>query len=251
MEFALPEPVLECLNRLNQAGFAAYAVGGCVRDHVLGVQPHDYDICTAARPEDMKRVFSGERTVETGIQHGTLTVLLSGMPLEITTFRVDGEYLDGRHPDSVRFTGRVEDDLSRRDFTINAMAYAPGAGIVDPFGGREDCEAGIVRCVGEPELRFGEDALRILRALRFAARYGFAIEEESYNKDTHTFRVMKVRKLYDVSAVSIPANPGTDISAKRQKDLDGVIEEERAERLAEEKRQEQLKLIQIRLKLKQ
>ncbi len=179
MEFALPEPVLECLNRLNQAGFAAYAVGGCVRDHVLGVQPHDYDICTAARPEDMKRVFSGERTVETGIQHGTLTVLLSGMPLEITTFRVDGEYLDGRHPDSVRFTGRVEDDLSRRDFTINAMAYAPGAGIVDPFGGREDCEAGIVRCVGEPELRFGEDALRILRALRFSARLGFPIEEDT------------------------------------------------------------------------
>ena len=179
MEFVLPAPVAEALERLESAGFAAYAVGGCVRDHVLGMVPHDYDICTAAQPEDMKRVFEGERTIETGIKHGTLTVLLSGMPLEITTFRVDGEYLDGRHPSSVRFAGRVEDDLSRRDFTINAMAYAPRTGIVDPFGGREDCAKGIIRCVGEPEQRFGEDALRILRALRFSARLGFPIEDNT------------------------------------------------------------------------
>ena len=179
MEFALPGPVLEALKRLKQAGFSAYVVGGCVRDHVLGMVPHDYDICTAARPEDMKKVFYGERTIETGIQHGTLTVLLSGMPLEITTFRVDGEYLDGRHPESVRFAGRVEEDLSRRDFTINAMAYAPDTGIVDPFGGREDCRRGVVRCVGEAEKRFEEDALRILRALRFSARLGFPIEEKT------------------------------------------------------------------------
>ncbi|MBR3742142.1 MAG: hypothetical protein IKN04_17090 [Clostridia bacterium] len=179
MEFALPEPVLEALNRLKQAGFAAYVVGGCVRDHVLGMVPHDYDICTAARPEDMKKVFFGERTIETGIRHGTLTVVLSGMPLEITTFRVDGEYLDGRHPASVRFAGKVEEDLSRRDFTINAMAYTPDTGIVDPFGGREDCRNGIVRCVGEAEKRFEEDALRILRALRFSARLGFPIEENT------------------------------------------------------------------------
>ncbi len=179
MEFALPGPVLECLDRLKQAGFDAYAVGGCVRDHVLGVPPHDYDICTSARPEEMRRVFRGERTIETGIKHGTLTVLISGMPLEITTFRVDGEYLDGRHPESVRFTGRVADDLSRRDFTINAMAYAPGTGIVDPFGGQADCKAGVIRCVGKPERRFGEDALRILRALRFSARLGFPIEENT------------------------------------------------------------------------
>ena len=179
MAFVLPGPVTEGLNRLNQAGFAAYVVGGCVRDHVLGMVPHDYDICTAARPEDMKRVFAGERTIETGVRHGTLTVLLSGMPLEITTFRVDGEYLDGRHPASVRFAARVEDDLSRRDFTINAMAYAPDTGIVDPFGGREDCAKGIVRCVGNADERFGEDALRILRALRFSARLGFPIEENT------------------------------------------------------------------------
>ena len=179
MEFVLPFPVRSALDRLKNAGFDAYAVGGCVRDHVLGMTPHDYDICTSAKPEEMQRVFRGERTIETGIRHGTLTVLLQGMPLEITTFRVDGEYKDGRHPESVRFTARVEDDLSRRDFTINAMAYAPDTGIVDPFGGQADCKAGVVRCVGEPEQRFGEDALRILRALRFSARLGFPIEEKT------------------------------------------------------------------------
>ncbi|MDO5327718.1 MAG: CCA tRNA nucleotidyltransferase [Clostridia bacterium] len=177
MDFVLPAPVKEALGRLEAAGYAAYAVGGCVRDHVLGMEPHDYDICTSAAPQEMQKVFQGERTIETGIKHGTLTVLLSGMPLEITTFRVDGEYLDGRHPSSVRFADRVEDDLSRRDFTINAMAYSPKTGLVDPFGGQADCKRGVIRCVGEAEQRFGEDALRILRALRFSARLGFPIEE--------------------------------------------------------------------------
>ena len=179
MVFMLPGPVERALDRLHAAGFSAYVVGGCVRDWVLGVAPHDYDICTAALPEDMQRIFQGERTIETGLRHGTLTVLLDGMPLEITTFRLDGEYLDGRHPASVRFTGRVEDDLSRRDFTINAMAYAPAAGLVDPFGGREDCRRGVIRCVGEAEKRFAEDALRILRALRFSARLRFPIAPET------------------------------------------------------------------------
>ena len=179
MTFSLPAPVEKALKMLEGAGFPAYVVGGCVRDRALGTEPHDYDICTAAQPEDMRRIFQRERTIETGIQHGTLTVLLDGMPLEITTFRLDGEYLDGRHPASVRFTGRVEDDLSRRDFTINAMAYAPGAGLVDPFGGREDCRRGVIRCVGKAETRFGEDALRILRALRFSARLGFPIDPDT------------------------------------------------------------------------
>lgn len=179
MNFELPWPVHEALERLCGAGFAAYAVGGCVRDWVLGVSPHDYDICTAATPEEMRRIFREERTVETGLRHGTLTVILGDMPLEITTFRQDGEYLDGRHPASVRFTARVEEDLARRDFTINAMAYTPQAGLVDPFGGQEDCRAGIIRCVGDPETRFLEDALRILRALRFSARLGFSIEAET------------------------------------------------------------------------
>ena len=177
MVLNLPKPVEAALNRLTAAGFSAYAVGGCVRDHVLGFIPHDYDICTAATPEEMQQVFQGERTIETGLKHGTLTVLLSGMPLEITTFRVDGAYSDGRHPDSVRFTARVEDDLSRRDFTINAMAYSPRTGLVDPFDGQADCRRGVIRCVGDPAARFGEDALRILRALRFSARLGFPIED--------------------------------------------------------------------------
>lgn len=179
MQFELPSPVSLALDRLEEAGYASYAVGGCVRDWVLGVTPHDYDICTAASPEDMQRVFRGEKTVETGLQHGTLTVVLRGMPLEITAFRVDGKYRDGRHPDSVRFTDRIEEDLSRRDFTINAMAYSPRRGIADPFGGREDCKNGLVRCVGEAEERFSEDGLRILRALRFSARLGFPIEEKT------------------------------------------------------------------------
>lgn len=177
MRLTLPKPVETALSRLENAGFSAYAVGGCVRDHVLGFTPHDYDICTSATPERMQEVFKGERTIETGLKHGTLTVLLFGMPLEITTFRVDGAYSDGRHPDSVRFTAKVEDDLSRRDFTINAMAYSPSAGLMDPFGGQEDCRRGVIRCVGNPVERFGEDALRILRALRFSSRLGFPVEE--------------------------------------------------------------------------
>ncbi|MBR4360639.1 MAG: tRNA nucleotidyltransferase [Clostridia bacterium] len=179
MKFVLPQPVAEALTRLEEAGFAAYVVGGCVRDHALGMTPHDFDICTAALPEDMERVFQKERVIETGMRHGTLTVVLDGMPLEITTFRLDGEYLDGRHPVSVQFTDRVEEDLSRRDFTINAMAYSPARGLQDPFGGQADCASGIIRCVGAPEKRFHEDALRILRALRFSSRLGFPIEENT------------------------------------------------------------------------
>ena len=175
----LPGQVMEAINRLEEAGFAAYAVGGCVRDRVLGMQPHDYDVCTAASPEEMKQVFAGERLIETGIRHGTVTVLLAGEPIEITAFRVDGAYQDGRHPSSVRFTKRVEDDLSRRDFTVNAMAYSPTRGLVDPFGGQADCERGLIRCVGKAKERFEEDALRILRALRFSARLGFPIEEST------------------------------------------------------------------------
>ncbi len=179
MRMALPASVREAMDRLEKAGFAAYAVGGCVRDSLLGLSPHDYDVCTAASPEEMKEVFAGERLIETGIRHGTLTVLLSGEPIEITAFRVDGAYQDGRHPSSVRFTKRVEDDLSRRDFTVNAMAYSPTRGLVDPFGGQADCERGLIRCVGAAKERFEEDALRILRALRFSARLGFPIEEST------------------------------------------------------------------------
>ena len=179
MQMTLPPPVLRALSILDQQGFSAYVVGGCVRDAVLGTPPHDYDMCTSARPEEMQRVFRRFRTLETGLRHGTLTVLMDGMPLEITTFRVDGDYADHRHPDSVSFTRLVEDDLARRDLTVNAMAFNPREGLVDPFHGEADCRAGIIRCVGEPECRFEEDALRILRALRFSARLGFPIEEKT------------------------------------------------------------------------
>lgn len=167
------------MERLNAAGFSAYAVGGCVRDTVLGQTPHDYDMTTSALPQEMQQVFRGERTIETGLKHGTLTVLLQGMPLEITTFRIDGAYGDGRHPDSVTFTRDVTEDLARRDFTINAMAYSPKDGLVDPFGGQTDCRDGVLRCVGDPTKRLEEDALRILRALRFSARLGFPIEAKT------------------------------------------------------------------------
>lgn len=179
MDFLLPAPVLCALSMLEAGGFSAYVVGGCVRDWVLGIPPHDFDICTSATPKEMKEIFKGERTIETGIRHGTLTVLMDNEPLEITTFRLDGDYLDGRHPSSVSFTRKVEEDLSRRDFTINAMAYSPKDGLIDPFGGQKDCQDGIIRCVGEPERRFQEDALRLLRALRFSARLDFPIEKET------------------------------------------------------------------------
>lgn len=175
----LPAPVAELLARLKQAGFSAYAVGGCVRDSLLGMEPHDWDICTSALPEQMQEVFSSYRTVETGLKHGTLTVIADHLPYEVTTFRIDGDYTDHRHPDSVIFVDDLTRDLARRDFTVNAMAWSPDAGLQDPFGGQQDLSAKIIRCVGEPEQRFDEDALRILRALRFAAVYDFEIESST------------------------------------------------------------------------
>ena len=175
----LPAPVAELLARLKQAGFSAYAVGGCVRDSLLGMEPHDWDICTSALPEQMQEVFSGYRTVETGLKHGTLTVIADHLPYEVTTFRIDGDYIDHRHPYSVIFVDVLTRDLARRDFTVNAMAWSPDAGLQDPFGGQQDLSAKIIRCVGEPEQRFDEDALRILRALRFAAVYDFEIESST------------------------------------------------------------------------
>lgn len=172
----LPAPVSELLACLKQAGFSSYVVGGCVRDSLLGLAPHDWDICTSALPDQMQAVFSNYHTVETGLKHGTLTVVIDHVPYEVTTFRIDGDYTDHRHPDSVIFVDDLTKDLARRDFTVNAMAWSPDTGLQDPFGGRQDLSAEIIRCVGEPEQRFEEDALRILRALRFAAVYDFEIE---------------------------------------------------------------------------
>ena len=174
--FSLPHSVLSAIDALNEAGYEAYAVGGAVRDLLRGVTPHDYDITTSATPDEMKRVFARYRTVETGIAHGTLTVLLDGEMLEITTFRVDGSYTDSRHPDSVRFTRSLREDAARRDFTVNAMAYHPREGVFDFFGGEADLKAGLLRTVGDATQRFTEDALRILRGLRFAAVLGYEIE---------------------------------------------------------------------------
>lgn len=175
-EILAPEQVKTTLRRLHENGFAAYAVGGCVRDSLLGKTPLDWDITTAARPEETERVFSDCRLIETGVQHGTVTVLLDGLSLEITTFRVDGDYLDARHPASVAFTSRLKEDLLRRDFTVNTLCWNEQDGVVDLCGGLADLQNGILRAVGAPDRRFSEDALRILRGIRFASVLGFTIE---------------------------------------------------------------------------
>ena len=174
MHIEIPDKVGFILSKLEEAGFEAYAVGGCIRDSILGREPEDWDITTSALPKDIKACF--KRTVDTGIEHGTVTVLLGDDSFEVTTYRIDGEYRDLRHPAEVSFTNRVAEDLRRRDFTINAMAYNPATGLLDLFDGRKDLEAGIIRCVGVPDERFSEDALRILRAVRFAAQLGFEVE---------------------------------------------------------------------------
>ena len=175
----MPKNVDTAINLLQSAGFEAYAVGGCVRDSLLGKTPNDWDITTSAKPEDMKSVFADFHCIDTGIKHGTVTVVIDGEPLEITTFRLDGEYEDNRHPKSVTFTSNLGADLGRRDFTVNAMAYSKMTGTVDLFGGQNDLKNKIIRCVGDPDRRFNEDALRILRALRFASTLDFEIEEKT------------------------------------------------------------------------
>lgn len=179
MAVKLPEDAAHALEMLESAGWESYAVGGCVRDSLLGIEPHDWDLCTAAPPEEMKKVFAGERVLETGLKHGTLTLLAPSGPMEITTFRTESGYSDGRHPDHVSFVRDIHADLARRDFTVNAMAYSPARGLRDDFGGQEDLKKGVLRCVGDPGERFREDALRLLRALRFAARFGLTIEEKT------------------------------------------------------------------------
>ncbi|MCC8013832.1 MAG: CCA tRNA nucleotidyltransferase [Eubacterium sp.] len=174
----LNKDVIYILNSLQEAGFEGFVVGGCVRDFLMGLDPHDYDITTNALPLDIKKIFP--RTVDTGIKHGTVTVLVGKRSYEVTTYRVDGEYKDGRHPEEVVFVQDIEKDLSRRDFCMNAIAYSPKEGYIDPFGGRDDIKSGIIKGVGDPNLRFNEDALRMLRAVRFSAQLGFKIEDNTY-----------------------------------------------------------------------
>ena len=177
MKIRLPATVKAVLDGLHGKGFEAYAVGGCVRDSILGRRPDDWDITTSARPEEVKRIFS--RTVDTGIAHGTVTVLVGSRAHEVTTYRIDGTYGDGRHPDSVTFTASLPEDLKRRDFTVNAMAYNEEEGLIDLCGGMEDLQKKVIRCVGDPMERFSEDALRILRAVRFSAQLNFGIDKET------------------------------------------------------------------------
>jgi len=177
----LPETILRCMTALENAGFAAYVVGGCVRDACLGLTPHDYDMCTAATPEQTEEVFRDHRLVLAGKKHGTIGVVTEDGVVEITTFRTEGDYRDNRHPDWVRFVPDVEKDLARRDFTINAMAYSPIRGYADPFGGRQDLKNGILRAVGDPVQRFREDSLRILRGVRFAVRFRLQVEKRTEN----------------------------------------------------------------------
>lgn len=175
----LPKNVRMCLDILAQAGFRGYAVGGCVRDSLLGITPQDYDLCTNAAPEETARVFAGYRLVRSGEKHGTIGVVVDGQVIEITTFRTEGEYQDSRHPQWVRFVDSLTEDLARRDFTINAMAYSPEEGYIDPFGGQTDLKKHRLRCVGDPTARFTEDALRILRGVRFAVRFGLTPNKET------------------------------------------------------------------------
>ena len=178
-----PEYVKNCIELLEASGYSAYAVGGAVRDELLGKEPSDWDVTTSAKPEETLEVFKEFRTIPTGIKHGTITVLFAddekNLPIEITTFRVDGEYLDSRHPENVEFSKDVKDDLSRRDFTVNAMAFNEKLGVIDLFEGQTDLQNHIIRAVGNPEKRFSEDALRILRAFRFSAQLEFSIEEKT------------------------------------------------------------------------
>lgn len=177
----LPQYVRRCIDALETAGHEAYAVGGCVRDHLLGLRPHDYDLCTSALPEQIRAVFAGDDLVLAGLKHGTVGVVTQGGVVEITTYRTEGGYQDSRHPDWVRFVREIREDLARRDFTVNAMAYSPTRGFCDPYGGQEDLKNGILRAVGHAPTRFSEDALRILRGVRFAAR--FRLTPESATMD--------------------------------------------------------------------
>ena len=176
MKLTLDPGAAALLDALHAAGYAAYAVGGCVRDSLLGRTAHDWDLCTSALPQQVMELFGAEQCIPTGLQHGTVTIKYGGRLYETTTFRTEGSYTDGRHPDEVQFVPDVREDLARRDFTINAMAYNEAEGLVDPFGGQKDLQNGLLRAVGEPQQRFTEDALRILRLYRFAARFGFALD---------------------------------------------------------------------------
>ncbi len=212
MDINIPVNVRDVLDRLEENGFEAFIVGGCVRDSLLGVKPADYDVTTDAKPDQIIRCFEKDfRVIETGIQHGTVTVVSEGENIEVTTYRIDGVYADHRRPENVEFTSKIEDDLSRRDFTINAMAYSDRTGIVDKFGGQKDLFNRIIRCVGDADKRFEEDALRIMRALRFASRLGFRLERDTaaaiHRKKSLLKEIAEERIMAELSGFVIGKSP--------------------------------------------
>jgi len=227
MRIDLPEKVEYIIKTLQDAGHEAYAVGGCVRDCMLGREPKDWDVTTSADPYEVKALF--RRTVDTGIKHGTVTVLFAETGYEVTTYRLDGEYEDARHPKEVTFTKSLQEDLKRRDFTINAMAYNHKDGLVDLFGGKEDLEAGVIRCVGNPGERFDEDALRILRALRFSAQLGFSIEaatdEAIRARSTHLNKISAERIRDELNKLLLSALPERLIAVEECGIADVVLPE--------------------------
>ena len=210
----LPSYVLECLNALEAAGYPAYAVGGCVRDACLGLQPHDYDICTAAVPQQTEAVFAGKKLVLAGEKHGTVGVVTAGGVVEITTFRTGGAYPDNPHPDWVKFVDSVESDLARRDYTVNAMAYSPARGFADPFGGRGDLESKVLRAVGDPVTRFQEDSLRILRGVRFAVKYGLTVDpatEDAMESQAQLMDNLAEERVFDELCKLLPLVSAEDL----------------------------------------
>ncbi len=197
--FSLPKQINDIITKLNAAGFEAYVIGGAIRDMLMGKEPHDYDLATSALPDDVVRIFSEYTVIPTGISHGTVTVIRDGFSVEVTSFRTDGHYKDNRHPESISFTSSLKEDVKRRDFTINAIAYNEKEGVIDHFNGKSDIESKIIRCVGVPDKRFQEDALRILRALRFSSCLGFEIDKETsiaVKKHAHLLKTISAERIF-------------------------------------------------------
>lgn len=225
MKITMPPKVKEIVKRLQEAGYEAYAVGGCIRDSILDKEPNDWDICTSAKPQETKDCFSEYTVVETGIQHGTVTVVIEHEPYEVTTYRVDGEYKDNRRPEQVQFVSELKEDLARRDFTINAMAYCEEDGLKDFFGGKNDLQSGVIRCVGDANKRFQEDALRIFRALRFASVLGFEIEEDTAKAIREEKMLLKniAKERIQVELVKLLLGDGAKDILKEYSDVIAVI----------------------------
>jgi len=221
----IPVDVEKIINRLEERGFEAYAVGGCIRDSLMDSKPNDWDICTSAQPEQVINCFEDYHVIETGVKHGTVTVRLNGQSYEITTYRIDGEYLDNRRPENVQFVNSIQEDLARRDFTMNAMAYNSGKGLVDYYKGCNDLKDGIIRCVGKADERFKEDALRIIRALRFASVFGFTIEKETSESIHHNKNLIKniAKERINVELCKLLSGKGVKEILKNYSDILSVM----------------------------